>query len=301
MVLEDKNAGEQVLFISTSEIAIQEIWFTSSKDIEKANIIIESSKEIQGISKVNNAYEYETIAKLGISDEDLSNFKIIFRIKSEWVNTYSQNDTIKLNYYDNNWISVNATYKFSDALYDYYEASPKKLSYFSISGDEKRKTPIPQKESNIIAETKENINEVLVSQTTKAKDYLSNKNIIIYSMIIGALLITIIIIYYFFNMISKGEYLENLKEAEDFIDEELAEGISKKDIEKDLEQKGWPKKVVEKLVHKHHMPPDAEVKIKSSIQTMKNGMMKDSEIKKALVAQGWSSDIIDEIMNEFSY
>ena len=293
----------QVFFVSTNGIAVQEIWFSNANHIEDASMIIESSKEIAGLPLVENAYEYETIAKLGVNDDELSDFKVKFRVRKEWVKEYSDNVTIKLNYYDNKWVSVESKYVFSDALYDYYESYPKKITYLSISADIKKaqiQPVIEEEKTNIIKETTQNINEAVDVTKSNAKEYLSNKNIVIYSLILGAVMMTLLILYYSFSIISKGEYLDNLKEAEDFIDEELAEGVSKKDIEHELEDKGWPKKVVEKLVHKHHLPPDTEVKIKSSIQSMRNNMMSDAEIKKALITQGWASDLIEELFEEFT-
>lgn len=300
MVFDQKSPGTQIFFVSTTGIAITEVWFDNSIQIEKANMIVESSKQIAGLPLIENAYEYETIGKLGINEEDISNFKVKFRIKTEWIQNNSQNNTIKLYYYSDKWISTNSTYIFSDAVYSYYEAIPQKLTYLAVGGDKKIIEPITLPEKKNTQEIKEQISEIVSTPVTATKNYLSNKNIIIYSLLLSAILITIIIIYYFFNMISEGSYFENLKEAEEFIDEELSEGISKKQIEKDLEEKGWPKKVVEKIVHRHHLSPEMEIKIKSTIQNMRNNMMKDHEIKTALTKQGWASDLIDEVFEEFT-
>ena len=305
MVIEKQDAGTQIFFIATEGISSQELWFSNSKFIEQASVIIESSKEIQGLPNIQNTYEYETIAKLGISEDELSDFKVKFRVKQEWIKNNSQKETINLYYYDTNWVKSETKYVFSDGLYDYFESYPKKINYLAISGDLKKQeiiTPIvtTPEESNIIKDTTNKAVDVVTTQATNVKNYLSTKNIIIYSIILTTLLITLIIIYSFFNLIYKGEYLDNVKEAEDFIDEELAEGISKKQIEKDLEEKGWPKKVVEKLVYNHHLSPDTEIKIRSSIQNMRNNMLSDAEIKKALEKEGWATDLIDEIYEEFT-
>lgn len=300
MVFENRDVGTQIFFVTTQGIAVQEIWFSNSNPIEHANIIIESSQEIVGINHVDNAYEYETIGKLGLIDDELMNFKIKFRVESKWVTNNSDKTSIYLYYYDNIWEKVDANYIFSDSIYDYFEAYPKRLNYLAIAGKPKEAPAIVDTKPKEKIINKTRIINKIDSNVSKTKELFSTRNIILFNSLLFAVLITGIILYYFFKIISHGEYLDNVKEAEEFIDEELAEGVSRKEIEKDLEEKGWPKRFVENLVHSHHLSPDIEVKLKASIQNMRNNMMSDEEIKKSLVTQGWASELIDEIYEEFT-
>lgn len=305
---DSENAGTHFFFVLNSDIAVTEIWFDSTDSFNNAKMIIESSDSLPAISTLSNVYQYETIGKFGIDDKIITNFKVKYRVKKSWILENSNNDTINLYYYDNSWKKSSSKYIFSDAIYSYYESSPEKISYLAISGDKKRETiisaPVEQisKGINTLVNTTSDLTEKIGSTSIGFLDKLfgKNKNLFLYSLIIIGIAIPLLILVSFFNIMIKGDYYENVKDAEAFIDEELAEGVSKKEIEKTLEDKGWPKRVVEKLVHNHHLTPDMEIKLKSSIQNMKSNFMSDNEIKKSLVKNGWAQDLVDDIMEEFT-
>lgn len=308
-----EEAGEHIFFISNVDIAVTEIRFQTSNPLNSAKMIIEAKNDSFLKSETKeNTYQFITIGKFGISDTDLNYPMITFKVDKNWVTNNSDYLTVKLYHNDGAWKELETKYLFDDETHYYYEARPQKLSYFAIIGGEKKEiNPKPALKNETIDKItplstvinlSNAINDKIVNQSKGLMELFFSKernNYVFIAALMGVIVI-IIILALFVDVVIKGDYYENTEEIRKIIDEELSEGIPKKEIEKDLEEHGWPKKIVEKIVHNERLSHDIEIKIKAYVQTMKNRMHTDDDIKRSLIKEGWAEETVDELINEFT-
>jgi hypothetical protein len=220
----------------------------------------------------------------------------------------SDYDAINFYYYENGWNKLKTAYIFDDQTYYYYEAAPSKLTYFAISGEKKAalqakaikqevrdnnssaNLSIAQENSELSKVNKENSSLLNLFFSEKRNTYL----------FISGLFLLIILLSVFAGNALKGGYYENTDEIHKLIEEEMGEGIPKKDIEQEIISNGWPKSLVDKIVHSEKLPHAVDIKLKSYIQSMRNKMFSDEQIKKALLKEGWPQETVDDLIKEFT-
>lgn len=308
----EEDAGTHMFFVSSIEIGVTEIRFDTATTLSNARMVIEAQNETpRTLQTLQNAYQYIIIGKFGIADADTKNILVKFRVPKNWADENSNYTTIKLYMYDTAWKQVETTYLFDDSSYYYYQAQPTKLSYIAFSGDKKTtakvvepikteeaketttETRTPVKEPEAITELKQSPNQIisLMLGFYKNNEYLS------YAIIAG-LGILFIILYTFIKIITNKDLFENAEEMEKFIQQELAEGVPRNEIEEELIHEGWPRKYVDSIVHGEHLPHDTEIKIRAYINSMRSRMLADDHIKLSLVKNGWSEDSISHLFKE---
>ena len=88
------------------------------------------------IAAPHTTYAYLVVNKKNISDEDITNVKIKFRVEKSWISANGiDSNTITLNKYINGVWNPLPTSKISeDSIYVYYEAISPTLSVFAITG-----------------------------------------------------------------------------------------------------------------------------------------------------------------------
>jgi PGF-pre-PGF domain-containing protein len=308
-----EESGEHIFFISSVEIAVTEIRFETADSLNFTKMMIEAGQSAPAsLENLENSYQYLTIGKFGISDSAIHNILIKFRVDKNWVSNNSDYNAVNLYYYENGWNKIKTSYIFDDQTYYYYEAEPQKLIYFAVRGEKSAFVSlnqiIKQKETDNYA-TITNINltaETLNSSNINKENSLLNlffsekRNTYLFiSALLGALLI-IAILSAFGKIIIKGDYYENTDEIHKLVEEEMSEGVPKKDIEKEIISKGWKKSLVDKIVHSEKLPHVVEIKLNSYVKAMRKKMFSDQEIKKSLLKEGWPEETIDELINKIN-
>ena len=176
----------------------------------------------------------------GISDSQLENVKIRFRVSKDWVSSNEIDpNTIALYRYENSWTKL-PTSKLSDsALYYNYEATSPGFSIFAISGSKikEQETQPPQQEQPKIQEQekpeqKENISEEPEEEPSK----FSGTDKLILS-IVGAIVVMIIVMAFFVVPKATKTKAKKSKKLKKTYKEETKAEKKKKEKEKKKKEK----------------------------------------------------------------
>ncbi|MBR9690662.1 PGF-pre-PGF domain-containing protein [Candidatus Woesearchaeota archaeon] len=301
-VWSEEPAGKHTFFLSSVDISITEVRFETASSMISARMIVESlGEKPSSLPYVSNVYKYLAIGKFGIDTDDIKNRKVVFRIEKGWVLNNSGKDMIKSYTYTTKWEETLTGFVDEDDTYYYYESVPDTFSYFAILGEKKvEKTAVENTSStntkNEIIDTSTNTTIAAVSDNFIIRLLEENKMLFIYAGIAIVAMVVLIIGFSIVNAFLSGEGISNIKEARDFIEAELSEGLSKKEVKTHLLAAGWTKKIVSALVDSEHLPPELEQKIKNYIETQRRAGRYDEEIKKTLLKQKWSSDTVESLM-----
>jgi PGF-pre-PGF domain-containing protein len=152
-------SGQEIkINVNRDAIAFEKTEFTVNKDLEGITITIRLLEEDDAPNTIENAYQYVEVETDGITDNDIGNVKIDFKVNNSWFTDNNfDSDTVVLNRYDDDWKKL-STIKISKTS---YEATSPGFSLFAITADKLKQKKI---ESKI---TKKAVNE---TKKTEAKD-----------------------------------------------------------------------------------------------------------------------------------
>ena len=147
--------------VNRENIAFTKTEFTVNKDLEGVTITIRSLKEDDASNTIENAYQYIEVETDGITDNDINNVKINFKVNNSWfiINNFDAESAV-LNRYSGGWNKL-TTKKVSESSSKVsYEATSPGFSLFAITADISK---IKKIESKI---TKKAINETKKDETS---------------------------------------------------------------------------------------------------------------------------------------
>lgn len=299
-VWDEENAGQHNFFLSSLELSITEIRFVTGTDLKDAKMAVELIDSIPSdFDDSMNIYQYIAIGKFGILDEDINNIWLLFRLKKSWLDNFSDVNNTFVWIKHEKWKKIQPRYLNKDSYFYYFEIKPEIFSYMIITADEVEKKVNENTIQENISMSQESIDDKqkVYSNNFFIRMIQQNKSLFIYSFILTMFLITIIIAFGYVNAKLKGSIYKNTPELNDFVEQELLEGISKSEIKMELINQGWPKYVIDKIVNISHLPVDMEVKIKAYIKTMLEKGINIDKIKALLLQQGWDDEIIESLVN----
>jgi PGF-pre-PGF domain-containing protein len=282
--------GTNSFFVSNVDIAVTSIYFDSSKSFESVSMEVErpmqpSSKHI---APSGTAYQYINISKEGITDSDISNIRIKFRVEKSWINSNNIDESsINLYTYTDKWMDEETEFLTKeDNTYYYYESSVSKFGYFLISGKTKRS-------ENIVVEQEEN-KPIVVDEPelTKNKD----KRFVFY-LLIGLFLIVGVLFIYRDKIFKQKKSMisDDSDELNEYIQEAKAQGVNYNEIKKSLIANGWNENIVETALNKTPLPDEITSKIKGYVSSKLRKGIPRMEIKRELMAAGWQEETVDQI------
>ena len=152
------NGQEIKINVKRDAVAFTKAEITVNKDLESVTITIRSLEENDASSTIDNAYQYLEVETDGITDDDIGNVIIEFKINNSWFDENNFDaETVALNRYNNGWKKL-STKKISESeSKTSYQATSPGFSLFAITADTHKKTETGK------------IEEVDVDKTLKAE------------------------------------------------------------------------------------------------------------------------------------
>jgi PGF-pre-PGF domain-containing protein len=303
------DQGNDNFFVTNTEIAFTELNFLVTAKTNSVTMIVEKlSSNPVAMAPSGQIYQYLSVAKTGLSDSNLQNTKIKFRVSKDWLTSNNiDEDSINLYRYNSNQWNLLTTVKTdSDSSYIYYEADTPGFSYFTISGARKtssntvqtqQQDPTAQPTGNLPSEGE------MVDKTTETSgqiDAAKNKttmSFVLYGFITIMVLSLLFIYRKKLPLLFKGEG-NKTEDMKKYIQESKAEGKSYKEIKNTLLAVGWDEKTVDAVLNSVHVPEEQIEKIDEYILlNLRNNRTKE-EIKNDLLRVGWQEDTIEEAFSK---
>ncbi len=289
------SEGEHYINIASSEIAITRIIFTMNKVVNGSILFTIQKKDLPAVYPgLENTYQYVSIDKTRLTDDDISSAKIKFRVEKEWVQDNNIDiDTISLYRYANRWIKLNTLKTSSDSTYTYYESTSPGFSYFAIKGEEKQQQILDDTDEdigdsddtitgNIIddVEVVDNLDNV----TQPEKDTGFNVMLVIIPVIV--LIIVIMGVGTVITISQKG-----ISRSQD----------SSKSTYGQSQQPGLQGSIdyTQPAMQQPMQPSPEEItEIKQYILLCRSEGVEDPSIRSVLLQAGWNQQVIEKMMNE---
>ena len=132
--------GKATIDIEKTPVGISRIEIEVKNRVSSVSIIINKleNKPLKVPDPVGNVYQYLSIVKSNIKDEDISKVRIRFQVEKSWMedNNIDPSKVYLLRFSNNQWRKLPTTKVNEDKTYTYYEAESPGLSYFAIAGEE---------------------------------------------------------------------------------------------------------------------------------------------------------------------
>jgi hypothetical protein len=197
--------------------------------------------------------------------------------------------------YKTEWEKLPTIKQSGDANYYYYESESQGFSYFGIRGD----IQINQSNQSIGQNISKPPDETTsTTKPNKEKPALSFPKItfpkINWLIVIPILLLIVIIPVFFLNYqnrfsVTTDKKLEDLKF---YVERCKADGISSMQIREKLISVGWPKYIIDLILHDVHVEKNTD-KILEYVKYMKAQEKSNEEIKNNLEKAGWPEELIN--------
>jgi len=139
-ILSLKPSEPKVVDVSQSDTALTEIYIKVNKKLENVKITIEklNEKPADIATVAGIPYNYLSITKENIENEDVSTAIIKFKVEKSWIDENNINEnSIALNRYNNGWDKLPTTKLEESSDYVYYQSETSGFSYFAITGENK--------------------------------------------------------------------------------------------------------------------------------------------------------------------
>lgn len=136
---------------------------------------------------VGDAHMYMKIHVFGLSDNNIEQATIKFKVEKSWMEENNLNDTdVKLyRYYESEWVELETMPINSAGSYVYYEAVTPGFSYFAISGE--------SSQAIVTTTTTTTISSNQVTTTTTAYDMLGDSYFQVGSLVLIILVVVIVL------------------------------------------------------------------------------------------------------------
>lgn len=135
---EELSSGEDIIVpVTDSKVSVSEIVVTTSST-EEFTVNVESFASAPAdVTPVNDAYQYLDINFDGLSDEDLDETEVTFRVERSWilVNEYSETRVYLNSYSGTIWEKLSTSLTERGDEINTYTAKPKHFSYFVITAE----------------------------------------------------------------------------------------------------------------------------------------------------------------------
>jgi len=302
--------GSYTMSISSTNIAFTSIEFDLKYDISGTVLLsVQSTQLPTNIPSLEGeVFQYIKIIQSVITDMDIEDVKLKFRIDKDWiVDNNIDPGTITLYRYTTKWSALATTEKSHDSSYYYYEAETPGFSYFAIKGEvaqvaESNATQEQNASEKTGGVTGQAINEVSGQEpqpdTTTTKKSTNLKLLLFIPFVVFAVIIAgaIGFILYQRNMsvVSDAE-LNDLKK---YVEKCKSEGIAFESIKKTLLAAGWKEYLVDLVMHDVHIPSSDVNRIKEYIVKAKKRGKGNDQIRENLLKVGWQEEVINEAFNQ---
>ena len=154
--------GNHAINIASTEIAITRISLDLKHTVNGTILFTVHRKDLPAIYPgLIDPYQYVSIDKTVLTNEDILSASIRFRVENDWIETNGiDKDTIKLYRYTTKWNELPTEKLSHDSKYTYYESVTTGFSYFGIKGEkasEQTETEINQNETDDDSEITANV------------------------------------------------------------------------------------------------------------------------------------------------
>lgn len=126
--------------VQNTETAMRQVKIVTKETVQNVQVeVVRLPEKPPDIieSAGNKVYEYMEIELENVTDEDIDNATIEFRVEKSWIELHDINQsTVVLNRYVNgSWVELNTTMGNEDAEFIYYEAQSPGFSVFAVTGE----------------------------------------------------------------------------------------------------------------------------------------------------------------------
>jgi len=187
--------------VNRDAIAFTKTEFTVNKDLESVTITIRSVNEDIASNTIGNAYQYIEIKTVGISDNDIRNVRIEFKVNNSWfIDNNFDAETAALNRYSDGWKKLSTKKLRESSTKVSYEATSPGFSLFAITAEKSKQKIIEIKTTEKTVDETEKAETGILSTTGavtaevgKTSNFYVGFAMIIIIVIIGILAYTSIL------------------------------------------------------------------------------------------------------------
>jgi PGF-pre-PGF domain-containing protein len=305
----DIAAGSHTMDITSSAIAFSKLVFKTNKAVNGSSIMTVTKTVLpSSISDVSDfVYQYIKVDKTTISNTDIDNVDIFFRIENTWFeqNSVDKNSVNIYRYNNNKWDKLVLSMKGSDTVYTYYEAVSPRFSYFAISGkvvdiqvvttDDSNGTDTGTPTGNVVDDTGgTNDNAGTTDDIDKKKNSGSGLILLIISLVVIAIIIIGVVGFFMYQKTVSPMEDQKLGQVREYVRTCKTQGLSNDQIKEALLKVGWETHLVEIVINEIHTPNQELINVMNYIKEARAQGGADSEIKRILLTAGWEEMIIDE-------
>lgn len=243
LVSQDKKA--EIL----SEGTVRKIEFKTKKEKKDIKITVRTRNTAPPQVKEHKrkVYNYITIDHPDVSNDEIEDSKVEFGVEKKWVASTGKPEDIVLSKFENEWRDLKTNYLRSDDLNYYFESDTEGFSEFAINMQSTVSVPIPT------------INETIALNENAAKEKIvPEKSYIDIAKRIWPVFFLISLIIYITIFYTKRNRLNDVerkkKEREpykiliEYVDDLKKKGNSVDQIKSKLNEAGWEKEDVEKVL-----------------------------------------------------
>jgi hypothetical protein len=213
------------------------------------NITIQKITEASAPSNISNAYGYFRIALEGMTNRNLENAELEFKIPLKWFrdNNYTE-DIVTLNIYDEYgiWQKLPTRRVGSISGDLYFRTNTDSFGYFAVTVEPK---PEPAEEPEFI-EAVEEPEYIRPAPRKTLKDRIKDIPDFVYLILLVAIILTFAVSY---TWSSVNKMKHPYPELTRYVKSSLGKGAELSQIKKVLLEAGWPRDIVNKEL-KHYMP-----------------------------------------------
>jgi PGF-pre-PGF domain-containing protein len=242
-----------------------------------------------------DAYQYVSIDKTVLKDEDISSIIIRFRVDNRWIRDNDINpDTISLYRYTSRWDKLRTEKISADSAYTYYESSSPGFSYFGIKGEKNpERPPIVEKETDDIEVVVDDSKDVVQVGDSKPTIIEKEEPVSFNALLILIILAIIIIV------IAAGFFLSSHQKN-------LSKSINDNNTSTFSDSKDWSSSSSHQNMPSAVGPSDfSHAGSKEDIKELEDYILlcrsqgiEESSIKSVLLNTGWDEKTIDLVMGK---
>ncbi|MFH0875954.1 MAG: PGF-pre-PGF domain-containing protein [archaeon] len=308
--------GEHIMYVSSSEIAVTQVTFTTLNEITTTSLIyVESKSSFTDITQAppNILFQYIRIGVSGISPINIDKAKIKFKIPLTW---FTSNNTdrsfAKLYFFENEaWTELKTDVVDTDSKFVYYTAETKSLSgNFALSAKanplQQGNTVASQPPANTIINQTTNQpitgnvaqgNKDTITEDAKKDgmiDKIAKEPLYFFMPIIVILIISLIAVFLIYQSKMSVFSDSELKEIREYVQRCESEGIEFNAIRNNLINAGWSHSIVDLVLHDVHLPHENMEKLVKYIEYCAKKDTPKNEIIDNLKRVGWQPEVIND-------
>ncbi|MBW2984120.1 PGF-pre-PGF domain-containing protein [Candidatus Woesearchaeota archaeon] len=259
--------------LNQSNLALTHDYFSVNKALPWVKLTMQRITEASAPSNISNAYAYFRIAPEGMTNYELKNAELEFRVSNKWFEDYDHNESlIVLNVFDEYggvWHELPTEYTGYINGHAYYKTNTENFGYFAITAKPK---PV-EEEPEFIDVVEEEPGIIMPAPRKTLEERLKEIPTYIYLILINIVVISLLIPIVYSAIF---KIMHPYPELTKYVRSSIRKGGEIDEIKKVLIGAGWPRDIVRKELdaYKERAIPEHMVSTEQEAPTEEEEVLK---------------------------